>query len=506
MGEIETKIIDKEILDESTHSGIGRRDFLKGAAISAMGMGAMAALTGCGGEAEKAQADDTPTEEKKPAVSVGASDLTGWAGTPADIAAMGGSTMPLIDLNRYRQEYLDAQSDYTCEDGTVVPAVYVKARALIHTYGMGCGNTPADTSFPALMAKMDEDDAQMFIEMPFGEAFTIADLHAKTGRSIEECTELCDRLAAEGLLCRYSSDNGYYYHHIPWFQGSLEYTMSDIYENPTTFDVGIKGSDMLPNDMASTGTPVFYAIPCDKSVVEDGTVIPYDDIETILATKEKFAIAPCYCRYSALMRSGEVDDYPSLEDFATGQFEDYFSPVCDLRLETCIHMGVEADYWITKGIAREITREEALGYLQRSRDDGFILQHHFSKDVGTICSCHSRTCGLLTLWSTLGSPENIAAAPAFRHISHYNLEVDASACTSCGTCAERCPLDAISMESGAPVVNEMCFRCGQCAYVCPEAARVLTLRPEDETLGLTRNFVDDNNMKASYRFEQGLIW
>ena len=67
------------------------------------------------------------------------SEAGDWQGTPEDIKALGGSTMPLDELNRRRRLYIDAQTDYTCEDGTVIPAVWVKMRMLVDGLGAGIG-------------------------------------------------------------------------------------------------------------------------------------------------------------------------------------------------------------------------------------------------------------------------------------------------------------------------------------------------------------------------------
>lgn len=505
----ETKSIELKVVEEATQAGIARRDFLKGAAIGVMGMGAMASLAGCGKPTAEA---DTPAAAATPPASVitGASELTGWAGTPAAIAALGGSTMPLADINRYRREYIDKQTDYKCEDGTIIPAVYVKARALIHTYGMGCGNTPYDGCFSGMMSKLTENEVQAFLDMPRGEKFTAIDLYENTDHTMEECEKLCEKIADAGYLCRFTTNTGISYHQVPYFQGVVEYGFSDVINEPT-FNIGVAGTDFLPGDMSTTGTPTFYAIPCDKSVVTDGTVLPFDDVEELFKTKKLIGLAPCYCRYTAMLKS-EVKDAPTFEDFASGKFDEYLSPLNDFRVETCLMLGDEAEYWIDKGWAREITPDEALRFMQRARDDGFILQSCFSKDTGTICSCSiDNGCGIMKEWLSLGSPEAIGAAPGFNQISHYTLEVDFDACIKCGTCSVRCPVHAVTMdgkiddESGYPAVNDMCFRCGQCAFTCPAKARKLALRPEEEMLDLPRDFLDDANMKAGYRFEHGLI-
>ena len=44
-------------------------------------------------------------------------------------------------------------------------------------------------------------------------------------------------------------------------------------------------------------------------------------------------------------------------------------------------------------------------------------------------------------------------------------------CISCGTCAEGCPVNAISEGDGKYVIDEdACIECGACASVCPVGA------------------------------------
>lgn len=444
-------------------------------------------------------------------------DLTGWTGTPQHIADLGGSTMPVAEINRRRKEYLDAQTEYTMEDGTVVPLVYVKMRALIHTYGMGAGNTPIDSSYVELMNEVTEDQAQIFLDMPWGVKFTPFDLYTnENGKlSLDKCKEVCDFFADTGYLCRFETNAGTTYHQVPYFTGTYEYHQRRTIESGGTFVHPIVGADLTPNDMATTGTPVYHPIPLNADVVADGGILPVDDIDTIIDNHNTFAMATCYCRYQALVRALEAKgshDYPSIEDFASGEYEDYMSPVDGHRVETCLLMGDEAEYWVSLGVARYVSKEDAHRYMQRSRDDGFILQGIYSKEIENVCSCHGDCCGIIAMWRALGGKQEIEGSKAFSQMTHYTLEVDFDKCIQCGTCAGRCPLQAITMDgehdgkTGYPNVSDTCFRCGQCAYVCPMEARKLVRKPDDEILEMPEDVLAAVDQQSGYRFEHDLIF
>ncbi|MFW9923624.1 MAG: DUF362 domain-containing protein [Candidatus Thorarchaeota archaeon] len=46
--------------------------------------------------------------------------------------------------------------------------------------------------------------------------------------------------------------------------------------------------------------------------------------------------------------------------------------------------------------------------------------------------------------------------------------IDEAKCTGCGSCAEQCPADAITVDEVAKIDESICIGCAQCIAVCPE--------------------------------------
>jgi electron transport complex protein RnfB len=197
------------------------------------------------------------------------------------------------------------------------------------------------------------------------------------------------------------------------------------------------------------GTPVVRVIPVAESVKDTSQILPFDVIKTKLDEVSYMAVGHCPCR----------------------QIMKYNGKGCDHTTENCLHFGSMARYIVEQGMAREITREEALEILEKADEEGLVHScDNLEGPISTICNCCSCCCVFLETKKSMGL-EVISS-------SSYVSQVDADICAGCGTCEERCPMDAIEVndEDIAVVKGDLCIGCGVCTPTCSTGAISLILR------------------------------
>lgn len=465
--------------------------------VGSMGMGA-ATLAALSAGAESALADNEsvgiPAEKAQ-----GEIDIV----TPSEREALGESTMPLEELNRRRRELVDSRTeDWICEDGTVIPNVYVKLRTLVHTYGIGIGNDMTDDCFNFWMHYFTPEEAQFYLDLPWGKKFQPIDAVATTGKDLDYCLETLASMAERGVLMPSTIGGNQYYRQMAFLQGSCEATLEDVRDDPATYLGNMKAATTDTGDrIMYNAASFYYAIPCDRSVVSSGEIDPYDDWEVKIKSKNNFALSPCYCKVCGAAATGMA-----LPEWGSDEWQQAVHPTTGHPLKTCLLMGSDADFFVQKGLATAITQQEALDIIRHHVDMGFMIESYYSKNSEVICSCHVQDCGHLQYHKAI-PVETYENAVCRSNTSHFDLVYDKDACIQCGACVERCPMESITLgEDGYPQVDAHCFRCGQCAMVCPVKARSLAAKPKEEWGFLPDTIGDDDNNKAAWRFEHGLIW
>jgi electron transport complex protein RnfB len=143
--------------------------------------------------------------------------------------------------------------------------------------------------------------------------------------------------------------------------------------------------------------------------------------------------------------------------------------------ENCFTFRTAAKSFIEKGLAREITKEEALRILEKSEEDGLVLQPGNSQRPMSICTCCGCCCGVLTAQKILPEFSRFFA-------TNFYAEVDPDLCTGCEICEERCNVGAVHIEDNIAVVDKTrCIGCGVCVPTCSSEAITL-VKKENEIL------------------------
>ena len=220
--------------------------------------------------------------------------------------------------------------------------------------------------------------------------------------------------------------------------------------------------------MFSGGLPFTRVIPVGKALVDScQEVYSHEQAAELINTQKYICVLHCPCRISAELAGNG----------------------CGKPTETCLHFGELARFFVKKGYARELNREEALKIMEMTEEAGLIHMVGNSKEMGVaMCSCCTCCCTQLRGIKEFGISDVMAS-------SRFIANVDTDTCVLCGTCKDRCQLNAISMGDDTAILDaKRCLGCGLCVTTCPTESVTLILRetyedPVETCMDLGKTFM-----------------
>jgi len=184
-------------------------------------------------------------------------------------------------------------------------------------------------------------------------------------------------------------------------------------------------------------------------------VYPYEKIDTLLEGVSKVAVAYCPCRTSARILA-RTD--------------------CRHSLEVCLKYDEMAEFVTSRGLAREISKDEARHILEESEKEGLVhMVDNVKGEIKHTCNCCGHYCWNVGIIRRKKVPRDVLMAV------YFIRKTEEEECVGCGACEDICPVGAVEILDGVAKVDmDWCIGCGVCAVVCPTEAISIVRRTDKE--------------------------
>jgi Na+-translocating ferredoxin:NAD+ oxidoreductase subunit B len=338
--------------------------------------------------------------------------------------------------------------------------IYKNLQKHLNEQPIGFPTTESGAEIPLLRRFFSPREASLAMYLSY-KPQSIAAIHEAAkglNMSLSEIETILDTMMKNGAIGHLEREGERYFYNHPLVVGIYEWQLNKL--NPDMLaDMGAYTSQPdFGREFLSTKIPQMRTIPVRQSITTQSHIITYNNItEIITANEGPIVILECICRKVAGMRD---------ETCKRTQ-----------RLETCMALGDWAKNVIRADMGRVIRKEEALEIMKQNEADGLILQPSNTQKVEFVCSCCGCCCGMLNIYKKLPNPVEFWA-------TDYNAVINPEKCNSCGTCLERCQMNAIRLDgvTGEVTINrDRCLGCGNCVASCPSEAIQLA-KKEQETV------------------------
>jgi len=327
---------------------------------------------------------------------------------------------------------------------------YINLREFLDKFPVGFPETESGVEIKILKRLFTKEEAETVVLLTPApqEASRVARQNKLNKEDLEKKLE---SMAKKGLIFRVLRNGKTYFNASPFMIGLYEYSVN-ILDKELAEMYKEYYDTIYQEELGLSNVPGFKVIPVEQSIKTGTVLLPYQKLEESIKQARIIAVADCICRKeSRLLDEG-----------------------CDHPMESCLYFGAAAEYYIHRGVGRQINSDEAIRILEEADNSGLVHAGANSTHLSNICNCCPCCCISMKGITQKGNPIRKYMNPIFESIIDHNL------CTGCGNCAERCPVEAISVEDIATVDKEMCLGCGLCASACPEEAITLELRDDRE--------------------------
>ncbi len=346
--------------------------------------------------------------------------------------------------------------------------------------GGGLGAPKHEKVIEFLKVIWTEEDVELLNHFDgVGKFLSAEKIAARSGLEVPDVKKILDRIEGIGTIVQFGGQYGL----IPFVPGVFELyylTRKDSEENQKKaakiFDEFLR--DPAQGLVTKGGPSIFRPklpyeakekiIKINESVEPETQALPFELVEDLINKNDYFAAFPCQCRI-------------------VGDYTDNSCKVAPSDVG-CFAAGMAAKMAVTKGLGRELSKDEAIAYLKKAEEAGLV--HNGGNISGPmssmfICNCCSCHCGALMPVAKFGT--------SVVEKTNFEPVIDDELCSQCEICTEKCPVEALSLVEDTVERIEYntakCIGCGICAINCPENAIMMSkvrdsLPPEGMPPGL----------------------
>jgi len=337
--------------------------------------------------------------------------------------------------------------------------VYLRLREFLDRMPGSYPATESGVEIKILKKLFTPEEAELAMHLtPMPEP--VAAIAGRTGMEKDALRARLEAMARKGLLLRVRAGEEAFYSALSFVVGIYEFNLNTIdRELAELFEEYLPH---LGNVWKNVKTKPLRVVPIQSALPGGHAVASYEQIRELVKEKQLISVAPCICRKERTLVGGS----------------------CDRPAERCIQFDLAAQYYLENGMSRQISREELMDLLKMGEEKALVLCPTNAKEIMNICLCCGCCCGLLRTLRKLERPAEQVA-------NRFQARIDPDLCTACGTCLERCQMDAIRQAGEVHEVDTArCIGCGLCVPSCPVDAISMVEKPEP--VSVPENMIEMN--------------